>query len=156
MQTLLGTNWLRTWCTARNAAPRPGRGLGASAASGRTPEKSWTHASCRRHLHPGGLPLDERLIAWDLVKAEREGNPLEVSDAVREVVDRVRGPQRVAAAEPSIPTNCRPGPDLPQEVIADVFQSLSVEEGKTAGGDVPRTIRWAPSWTSTRSPCGKT
>ena len=33
------------------------------------------------------LPLDERLIAWDLVKAEREGEILlEVSDAVRETL----------------------------------------------------------------------
>ena len=77
------------------------------------------------------LPPDERLIAWDLVKVEREGEILlEVSDAVREsLIDSMERTELVAAAE-TLDTDelADLAPDLPQEVIADVFKSLSVEE----------------------------
>ncbi|HNL21876.1 MAG TPA: magnesium transporter, partial [Rhodocyclaceae bacterium] len=77
------------------------------------------------------LPLDERLIAWDLVKAEREGEILlEVSDAVRESLIESMGRNELVAAAETLDTDelADLAPDLPQEVIADVFQSLSVEE----------------------------
>ena len=77
------------------------------------------------------LPLDERLIAWDLVKAEREGEILlEVSDAVREtLIDSMERTELVAAAETLDADELADlVPDLPQDVVADVFQSLSVEE----------------------------
>ena len=47
------------------------------------------------------LPLDERLIVWDLVKAERDGEILlEVSDAVREtLIESMERTELVAAAE---------------------------------------------------------
>ena len=47
------------------------------------------------------LPLDERLIAWNLVKAERDGEILlEVSDAVREtLIDSMERTELLAAAE---------------------------------------------------------
>ena len=77
------------------------------------------------------LPLDERLIAWDLVKAEREGEILlEVSDAVREsLIDSMERNELVAAAETLDADELADlAPDLPQGVIDDVFRGLSVEE----------------------------
>ncbi len=77
------------------------------------------------------LPPDERLIAWELVKAEREGEILlEVSDAVRESLIESMGRNELVAAAETLDTDelADLAPDLPQEVIADLFQSLSVEE----------------------------
>jgi magnesium transporter len=47
------------------------------------------------------LPLDERLLVWELLKAEREGEILlEVSDAVREsIIETMDRKELVAAAE---------------------------------------------------------
>jgi magnesium transporter len=77
------------------------------------------------------LPLDERLIVWNLVNSEQEGEILlEVSDAVREtLIDSMERNELVAAAE-TLDTDELADlvPDLPHEVVADVFQSLSVEE----------------------------
>jgi magnesium transporter len=77
------------------------------------------------------LPLDERLIVWDLVNSEQEGEILlEVSDAVREtLIDSMERNELVAAAE-TLDTDELADlvPDLPHEVVADVFQGLSVEE----------------------------
>ena len=77
------------------------------------------------------LPLDERLIAWDLVKAEREGEILlEVSDAVREtLIDSMERTELVAAAETLDADELADlAPDLPQGVIDDVFRGLPIEE----------------------------
>ncbi len=77
------------------------------------------------------LPPDERLIAWNLVKSEREGEILlEVSDAVREtLIDSMERTELVAAAETLDADELADlVPDLPHDVVADVFQSLSVEE----------------------------
>ncbi len=77
------------------------------------------------------LPLEERLIAWDLVKAERDGDILlEVSDAVREsLIESMARNELVAAAE-TLDTDelADLAPDLPQEVIDDVFLSLPADE----------------------------
>jgi len=89
-------------------------------------------------LHPAdvayileALPLDQRLIVWDLVKAERDGEILlEVSDAVREtLIEHMDGEELVAATE-NLDTDeiADLAPDLPREVIQDVFKSLSPEE----------------------------
>jgi magnesium transporter len=77
------------------------------------------------------LPLDERLIVWDLVKAEREGEILlEVSDAVRESLIEAMAPTDLVAAAETLDADELADlvPDLPQEVVADVFKSLSAEE----------------------------
>ena len=77
------------------------------------------------------LPLDERLIVWDLVKAERDGDILlEVSDAVRETLIESMAPTELVAAAETLDTDELADlvPDLPQEVVADVFKSLSAEE----------------------------
>lgn len=89
-------------------------------------------------LHPADiaaileqLPLVERLTVWNLVKAEIDGDILlEVSDAVRETLIADMDPEELLAATEQLDTDeiADLAPDLPQEVIADVFRSLSLEE----------------------------
>lgn len=89
-------------------------------------------------LHPAdiayileALPLDERLYIWDLVKAERDGEILlEVSDAVRESLVSSMDTQELVAAAETLEADeiAVLAPDLPQEVMDDVFQSLPIEE----------------------------
>src|SRR6476659_6421265 len=77
------------------------------------------------------LPLDERLYIWDLVKADRDGEILvEVSDAVRESLISSMDTQELVAATEALPADeiAALAPDLPQEVMDDVFQSLPIEE----------------------------
>jgi len=77
------------------------------------------------------LPIDQRLLVWDLVKAERDGEILiEVSDAVREslIATMSRDELRVAAEQLDTDEIADLAPDLPHAVMRDVFKSLSVEE----------------------------
>ena len=77
------------------------------------------------------LPLDERLLVWDLVKAERDGEILlEVSDAVRESLIENMAPSELVAAAEQLDADelADLAPDLPQGVLADVFRSLPAEE----------------------------
>ena len=99
-------------------------------------------------LHPAdvayileALPLEQRLIVWDLVKAEREGEILlEVSDAVRETLIESMDEKELVAAAEQLDTDeiADLAPDLPREVIQDVFKSLSPEEREQ--------LRSAMSW----------
>jgi len=89
-------------------------------------------------LHPAdvayileALPLEERLVVWDLVKAERDGEILlEVSDAVRETLIAHMENTELVAATGQLDTDeiADLAPDLPREVMQDVFRSLSAEE----------------------------
>jgi magnesium transporter len=89
-------------------------------------------------LHPAdiadileSLPLNQRLIVWDLVKADREGEILlEVTDAVRETLIEHMDDQELVAAAEHLDTDeiADLAPDLPREVMQDVFRSLSTEE----------------------------
>ncbi len=89
-------------------------------------------------LHPAdvafileALPLDDRLVVWNLVKAERDGEILlEVSDAVRATLIADMEPEElVAATEQLDPEEIADlAPDLPEEVIEDVFQALETVE----------------------------
>jgi magnesium transporter len=89
-------------------------------------------------LHPAdvayileALPLAQRLITWDLLKPEREGEILlEVSDAVRETLIAHMDQRQLVAATERLDTDeiADLAPDLPREVIQDVFRSLSPEE----------------------------
>ena len=89
-------------------------------------------------LHPAdvayileALPLEQRLIVWDLVKAEGEGEILlEVSDAVRETLIAHMDKRELVAATEHLDTDeiADLAPDLPREVIQDVFRSLAPEE----------------------------
>jgi magnesium transporter len=77
------------------------------------------------------LPLEERLVVWDLVRQDRDGEILlEVSDAVREtLIANMETDELVAAAEQLDADEIADlAPDLPREVMDDVFESLSVEE----------------------------
>jgi len=77
------------------------------------------------------LPPDDRLLVWDLVRADRDGDILlEVSDAVRESLIESMAPAELKAAAESLDADelADLAPDLPQEVIEDVFRSLSAEE----------------------------
>ena len=95
------------------------------------------HARLDR-MHPAdiayvleALPPDERLLVWDLVRADRDGEILlEVSDAVRESLIESMAPAELRAAAESLDTDelADLAPDLPREVIEDVFRSLSAEE----------------------------
>ena len=88
-------------------------------------------------LHPAdiayileALPLEQRLYVWDLVKAERDGEILlEVSDAVRESLIETMAPEELKAAAETLDADelADLAPDLPPEVIQDVFQSLDSE-----------------------------
>src|SRR5688500_4578330 len=89
-------------------------------------------------LHPAdvahileAMPLDDRLLIWDLVKAERDGEILlEVSDAVREtlIATMDSGEMRAAAEQLDADEIADIASDFPRDVLDDVFQSLPMEE----------------------------
>ena len=104
-------------------------------------ERASRLAELRAHLdalHPAdiafileALPLDERQLVWNLVKAERDGEILlEVSDAVREsLIESMEPAELVAAAEQLDADELADlAPDLPSEVMEDVFRALDTEE----------------------------
>ncbi len=77
------------------------------------------------------LPIEHRLLVWNLVKAERDGEILiEVSDAVREslIASMSRDELREAAEQLDTDEIADLAPDLPHHVIRDVFKSLPMEE----------------------------
>ena len=77
------------------------------------------------------LPIEQRLLVWNLVKAERDGEILiEVSDSVREslIADMSRDELREAAEQLDTDEIADLAPDLPHHVIRDVFKSLPIEE----------------------------
>jgi magnesium transporter len=89
-------------------------------------------------LHPAdiayileALPIEQRLLVWDLVKSESDGEILiEVSDSVREslIATMNREELRAAAEQLDADEIADLAPDLPQNVMRDVFKSLSIEE----------------------------
>lgn len=89
-------------------------------------------------LHPAdiahileALPLEDRLIIWGLVKAEHDGEVLlEVSDAVRQtLIEDMENHELVAATEQLDADEIADlAPDLPSDVIEDVFRTLPMEE----------------------------
>jgi magnesium transporter len=89
-------------------------------------------------LHPAdiahileALPLEDRLLVWDLVKAEQDGEILlEVSDAVREtLIESMEQHELVAAAE-QLDTDelADLAADLPRQVVYEVMGSLDEQE----------------------------
>ena len=89
-------------------------------------------------LHPAdiayileALPIEQRLLVWNLVKADRDGEILiEVSDAVRESLIASMSSDELREAAEQLDTDeiADIAHDLPHEVMHDVFKSLSVEE----------------------------
>ena len=91
-------------------------------------------------LHPAdvayileALPLEDRILVWDLVKAERDGEILlEVSDAVRESLIATMDNRELVAAAASLDTDeiADLAPDLPKDVVQELMKSL--DEAKRA------------------------
>lgn len=89
-------------------------------------------------LHPAdiarileALPLEQRLIVWDLVRADKDGEILlEVSDAVRESLLQNMDTDEIRAAAETLDADeiADLAPDLPPEVMEDVLESLDQEE----------------------------
>ncbi|MFZ9346869.1 MAG: magnesium transporter [Burkholderiaceae bacterium] len=89
-------------------------------------------------LHPAdiayileALPREDRLVIWDLVRAEREGEILvEVSDAVRETLIASMDREELVAAVETLDTDdlAALAPDLPEEVVEEVSEGLTIEE----------------------------
>jgi len=89
-------------------------------------------------LHPAdiavileALPLNDRLLIWSMVRTENDGEVLlETSDAVRETLITDMHSDELIAATEFLDTDeiADLAPDLPQEVMDDVFRSLPIEE----------------------------
>ncbi|HRH80467.1 MAG TPA: magnesium transporter [Thiobacillaceae bacterium] len=85
-------------------------------------------------LHPAdvayileALPLEDRLMVWDLVKAERDGDILiEASDAVRESLIAAMDNRELLAAAHSLDTDeiADLAPDLPHDVVQELLKTL--------------------------------
>lgn len=88
-------------------------------------------------LHPAdvahileALPLQDRLLIWDLVKAERDGEILlEVSDAVRETLIAEMDSEELLAAAETLDTDeiADLAPDLPHDVIQELLESMDAQ-----------------------------
>lgn len=89
------------------------------------------------NLHPAdiadileSLPIEGRLIVWDLVKVESDGDILvEVSDAVRQtLIEDMDSTELLAAAE-YLDTDeiADIAQDLPEDVLKDLLESLDVQ-----------------------------
>ena len=113
----------------------------AEARAGRAAGAKQTWPSCARRLdrlHPAdvayileALPLEERLVVWDLVKADRDGEILlEVSDAVRESLIASMDERELVAAAETLDADeiADLAPTCRRAVIQDVVESLSAEE----------------------------
>lgn len=77
------------------------------------------------------LPLDDRLLIWGLVKPEHDGEVLlEASDAVRETLITDMGAHELVAAAEQLDADeiADLAPDLPRNVMEDVFRSLPIAE----------------------------
>lgn len=73
------------------------------------------------------LPIDQRLIVWDLVKVERDGDILlEVSDAVRHSLIAEMDSDELLAAAEQLDTDeiADLAPDLPRDVFQELLESL--------------------------------
>jgi len=77
------------------------------------------------------LPQQERMLVWDLVRSERDGEILlEVSESVRESLIRSMDRDELVEAVESLDTDeiAELAPDLPTDVVEEVRQGLTQEE----------------------------
>ena len=89
------------------------------------------------NLHPAdiadileSLPIEGRLIVWDLVKVESDGDILvEVSDAVRQTLIADMDSTELLAAAEYLDTDeiADIAQDLPEDVLKDLLESLDVQ-----------------------------
>ena len=78
-----------------------------------------------------GLPLEDRLLVWGLVRTEREGDILlEVSDAVRDTLLADMDTAEIVAAAESLDADeiADLVPDLPEEAVQDIIEARGDEE----------------------------
>ena len=88
-------------------------------------------------LHPSdtadileSLPVQKRLVLWDLVKSENEGDILiEVSDSVRQTLIADMDSTELLAAAEQLETDeiADIAPDLPEEVLKDLLENLDIQ-----------------------------
>ena len=88
-------------------------------------------------LHPAdiadileSLPVQKRLVLWDLVKSENEGDILiEVSDSVRQTLIAEMDSTELLAAAEQLETDeiADIAPDLPEEVLKDLLENLDIQ-----------------------------
>ena len=88
-------------------------------------------------LHPAdiadileSLPVQKRLVLWDLVKSENEGDILiEVSDSVRQTLIADMDSTELLAAAEQLETDeiADIAPDLPDEVLKDLLENLDIQ-----------------------------
>jgi magnesium transporter len=77
------------------------------------------------------LPPEDRLLVWELVKADRDGNILlEVSDAVREMLLANMENHEILAATEQLDADqiADLAPDLPEQVVTQLLSSLKESE----------------------------
>ena len=89
------------------------------------------------NLHPAdiadileSLPIEGRLIVWDLVKVESDGDILvEVSDAVRQTLIADMDSTELLAAAEYLDTDeiADIAQDLPEDVLQDLLESLDIQ-----------------------------
>jgi len=77
------------------------------------------------------LPRGERLIIWELVHSDRDGDVLlEVSDSVRDTLIEAMDREEILNAASSLDTDelADLAPDLPEGMMQDVFTALPIDE----------------------------
>jgi magnesium transporter len=77
------------------------------------------------------LPRKDRLIVWDLVKSDMDGEVLlETSDAVRESLIEAMDTHELVAATEQLDTDeiADLAPDLPDEAVQGIYKTLNPEE----------------------------
>ncbi len=89
-------------------------------------------------LHPAdvafileGLPLEERLVVWGLVRSDRDGEILlEVSDGVRDTLLADMDSAEIVAAAQNLDADeiADLAPDLPVDVVQDIIEAQDVHE----------------------------
>jgi len=89
-------------------------------------------------LHPAdiayvleGLPLEDRMLVWSLVRPDREGEVLlETSDAVRESLLADMDNEEMVAAARKLDADeiADLAPDLPEQVVQDIIEAQDVED----------------------------
>jgi magnesium transporter len=89
-------------------------------------------------LHPAdmayvleGLPLEERLVVWNMVRSDREGEILlEVSDAVRDTLLADMDSAEIVAAARNLDADeiADLAPDLPRDVVQDIIEAQDVQD----------------------------
>ena len=104
-------------------------------------EKSDHAAALHRYLdtlHPAdvayvleGLPLEQRLVVWRMVRSDRDGEILlEVADAVRDTLLADMDSEEIVAATQNLDADeiADLAPDLPEQVVQDIIEAQDTEE----------------------------